>query len=353
MPSSPDAAGLSARPRASIVGAFLEGWRRVLGAPVLTLGILSATFLTALPLGIVASGRSSTPSRIEPRSGTCGSRDGTPSGPASSPRRPRASARTFTHEILGFGGTLAALSGFLDARPLDPAIAGSRRGLRRSVGVSVRRHSRSSRAGRPVRPSAFFAACGVYFSAVPAAGRRGRPCYWAALRWLHPWLFGTLYDRWTRDLDAEHQVVAVRVGALRRLSSVASWSSVSSPTSRRFARSSRIGAACISALGASIRFIRRRPAASCWRSISSTSSPPLVIAAPLAADGAVGGRARLARAARRRRSTSWPASGPSSRSWPPRSCSSRANSRTRPTPPRRSPSGRIRRPSRRSRTSGE
>ena len=65
MPSSPDdearaarldAAGLAARSRASILGAFLEGWRRVLGAPVLTIGILTATFLTALPLGIALQG---------------------------------------------------------------------------------------------------------------------------------------------------------------------------------------------------------------------------------------------------------------------------------------------------------
>lgn len=38
------------RPRATVVGAFLEGWRRVLGAPALVFGIWIAATLVALPL---------------------------------------------------------------------------------------------------------------------------------------------------------------------------------------------------------------------------------------------------------------------------------------------------------------
>ena len=42
MPSSSEPAR-PAMPRATAVGAFLEGWRRVLAAPALTLGVMAAT----------------------------------------------------------------------------------------------------------------------------------------------------------------------------------------------------------------------------------------------------------------------------------------------------------------------
>jgi len=43
-------------PRATILGAFLEGWRRVLHAPALALSVMGAMFLCALPLGLALRG---------------------------------------------------------------------------------------------------------------------------------------------------------------------------------------------------------------------------------------------------------------------------------------------------------
>ena len=248
---------LAARPRASIVGAFLEGWRRVLGAPVLTLGILTATFLTALPLGIALQGELTRHlgSSLEAER-SASSWDPIWAGEFQSQASP--TARTFTDQILGFGGTLAALSGFLDAESLDPTIAAVVAGY---VGLWVFLSGgildRLARA-RPVRPFAFFAACGGYFLRFVRLAVVIGPCYWLLFAKLHPWLFGTVYDRFTRDLDAEHQVVAVRialylvfVSLLIAVNLIADFAKVRAVVEDR--------RSVISALGAGLRFIRRRP----------------------------------------------------------------------------------------------
>ena len=43
------------------MGAFLEGWRRVLRAPALTVFALAMTFLLALPLGMLMKGAKKVP----------------------------------------------------------------------------------------------------------------------------------------------------------------------------------------------------------------------------------------------------------------------------------------------------
>jgi len=253
-----DAAGLAARPHASIVGAFLEGWRRTLSAPVLTLGILSATFVTALPLGIALQGE------LARQFGSSLEAERSEStwnliwaGEFQSQASPM--ARTFTHEILGFGGTLAALSGFLDAESLDPTIAAVVVGyIGLWVFLSGGILDRFAR-GRPLRPFSFFAACGAYFLRFVRLAVVIGPCYWLLFAKLHPWLFGTLYDRFTRDLAAEHQVVGVRVALylvfvslLVAVNLVADFAKVRAVVEDR--------RSAISALGAALRFIRRRAA---------------------------------------------------------------------------------------------
>jgi hypothetical protein len=257
MPSSPDAAGHGPRPRAPVLGAFLEGWRRVLGAPLLTIGVLAATFLTALPLGIALQ------NEIEGHLGS--SLEAERSAFAWNPiwagefgARASPIARTFTHEILGFGGTLATLSRFLDAQSLDPTITAVAVGyIGLWIFLSGGILDRLAR-GRPVRSFAFFAACGTYFVRFIRLAAVIGPCYWLLFAVLHPWLFGSLYDRWIRDLAAEHQVLAVRVGlyvifvsALVAVNLVADFAKVRAVVEDR--------RSVISALGASLRFIRRRP----------------------------------------------------------------------------------------------
>ena len=257
MPSSLDAAGLDARPRASVLGAFLEGWRRVFGAPVLTIGILAATFFSALPLGVALQ------NELERHLGASleGGRSEYQWNPIwAGEFRLHASptARTFTHEILGFGGTLAALSGLVDAQTLDPTIAAVVAGyIGLWIFLSGGILDRLAR-GRPVRSFAFFAACGAYFLRFVRLAAIIGPCYWLLFTKLHPWLFGDVYDRWTRDLAVEQQVVAVRVGlyfvfvsALVAVNIVADFAKVRAVVEDR--------RSVISALSAALRFIRRRP----------------------------------------------------------------------------------------------
>ncbi len=216
------------------------------------------TFVTALPLGIALQGE------LARQLGSSLEAERSEStwnpiwaGEFQSQASPM--ARTFTHEILGFGGTLATLSGFLDAESLDPTIAAVVVGY---VGLWVFLSGgildRFAR-GRPLRPFAFFAACGGYFLRFVRLAVVIGPCYWLLFAKLHPWLFGTLYDRFTRDLTAEHQVVGVRVALylvfvslLVAVNLVADFAKVRAVVEDR--------RSAISALGAALRFIRRRPA---------------------------------------------------------------------------------------------
>src|SRR6187431_3069413 len=120
MASSPD----TATPRATALGAFLEGWRRVLRAPAITLGVLAVLFLLALPLALALRGMltehlgsSAVAERV--------AWNWDAGWAAEFAAQAQGIGRTFTHEILGFGGTLSVISGFFDAKPLSPAIAGA------------------------------------------------------------------------------------------------------------------------------------------------------------------------------------------------------------------------------------
>ena len=124
-------------------------------------------------------------------------------------RRVRAQAqglgRTFTHEILGFGGTLANVSGLLDRRELNPTVAGAIVAYVAAwIFLSGGLLDRLAR-GRPIRTAAFFSACGVYFVRFLRLAVVIGAVYRALFRWLQPWLFTTVYDRLTRDLTEERK----------------------------------------------------------------------------------------------------------------------------------------------------
>src|SRR5713101_5382948 len=119
MASSPE----SGIRRATVFGAFIEGWRRVLSAPLVTLAVLVATFLTALPLALVLRGM------LAEHLGSSLEADQAIGGwnarwAAEFTQQAQGVGRTFTHEILGFGGTIATLSRFVDNQPLNPALLG-------------------------------------------------------------------------------------------------------------------------------------------------------------------------------------------------------------------------------------
>ena len=254
MVSSPNASG---HDRTPVLGAFVEGWRRVLAAPAVALGVLVATFLTALPLAIVLreSLREHLGSSLQADQAAAGWNAGWASEFA---QQAQGIGRTFTYEILGFGGTLGNISRLLDRQSLNPALAGAVTFyLALWMFLSGGILDRFARA-RPVRAHAFFAACGVFFFRFLRLAVVAGAVYWALFRWLHPYLFDHLYGRWTRDMTSERDGLILRAGlyvvfvlALALVNIVVDFAKVRAVLEDR--------RSMIGALAASVRFLRRRP----------------------------------------------------------------------------------------------
>ena len=253
MPASPE-------PRAIpgiVLGAFLEGWRRVLRAPVVAASMLAATFLLALPLGMVMQ-RS-----LETHLGHSVEADAAAQGwnagwAAEYGAQAQGLGRTFSYEILGFGGTLANLSDLLDHNGLNPILAlGVATSIALWVFLSGGLLDRFAR-GRPVRTAQFFSACGVYTLRFARLGIVIGAAYYALFRWLHPFLFERVYHHFTRDMTVERDAAMLRIGlyvvfllALAVVSVIADFAKVRTVVEDR--------RSMLGALGASVRFIRRRP----------------------------------------------------------------------------------------------
>ena len=206
MPSSSDR---PVRPRARVLASWLDGWRRALGAPAITAGVLVATLLAALPLAIAIGDRVETD--LDASAEAVRAAEGwNAEWAAEFGARAQGVARTFTHEIIGFGGTLATASRFVDAETLDPAIGTAVAGYIAVWlflwGGILDRFARQ----RPIRGAAFFAACGVFFGRFLRLALLVGPINWALFLWVHPLLFDDAYDWWTRDLTSEREAAIVR-----------------------------------------------------------------------------------------------------------------------------------------------
>src|SRR5436190_5953235 len=121
--ATPPRPGASATPRRTpVLGAFLEGWRRVVRAPALTLGVLGATFALALPLAMAMQ------TAIAAHLGNSLGADRVAQGWDASwasefGAQAQGASRSCRPEFLGFGGTLAIISDLLDKVALNPSIA--------------------------------------------------------------------------------------------------------------------------------------------------------------------------------------------------------------------------------------
>ena len=255
MPSSPDPRAGVARPRATILGAWLEGWRRVLRAPALGAGMLAVTFLLALPMALTLG------AMLRTHLGASREADRAAAGwnagwAAEFGAQAQGLGQTFSHEILGFGGTLANFSNFIDRRPVNPAMAGAA-----AVYIAIWVFfsggilDRLAR-GRPVGAAAFFAACGVYFLRFLRLAVVFGTAYWLILTVLHPYLLGTVYGRWTRDVTLERQAIVARallyaivLAALMLVNLVADFAKVRAVVEDR--------RSMLGAITASLRFLRR------------------------------------------------------------------------------------------------
>ncbi len=259
MPSSPErsrTATPGAR-RTPVLGSFLEGWRRVFRAPVLVVSVLGATYLFALPMAMLVRGSIAAHlgSSLEAEAAATGW-----NAAWASEFESQASGleRTFTFEILGFGGTMATLSRFLDRQSLNPTLAIAVVGyIALWIFLSGGILDRLAR-GRPVRTAAFFSACGTYFVRFLRLAVFVGTAYWLLFSWLHPFLFRTLYNGWTRNMTEERDAIALRgllyvvfLQAIGVVSLVADYAKVRAVVEDR--------RSMLSALLASVRFIRRRP----------------------------------------------------------------------------------------------
>jgi hypothetical protein len=255
MRSSPDVPW-NARPRVAVSAAFLEGWRRVLGAPALTAGLLLVTIATALPPALVV--RSSIADHLGSSRAADRLLEGwDPRWAAEFGQEARGVARTLTIEVLGAAGTLAAVSAIADGMLPHPAIAATAAVyVTLWVFLSGGLLDRLAR-GRPVGGAAFFSASGVFFFRFLRLAAVIGSCYWVIFRWLHPFLFETLWNRWTRDLTSETAALQIRVGlylvlaaALLAVGVLADYARVRAVVEDR--------RSMLGALAASIRFVRRR-----------------------------------------------------------------------------------------------
>lgn len=248
----------SAKPtvKTPVLGAYLEGWRRVLRAPALAASLLVVTLLTALPLGIALG------AMIGEHLGASAIADKPAwnwdaGWAAEFAAQAQGLGRTFTHEIIGFGGTLKILSDIVDARALNPTLAGAAVAYAALwmflTGGILDRLAR----GRPVRTAAFFAASGAYFVRLIRLGIVMVAAYWTLFRYLHPWLFTRVYDHYTRNMTAERDGLLLRVGLYLLFGLVLCLANLVFDFAKvRLVVEDR--RSVISALGASMRFLRRR-----------------------------------------------------------------------------------------------
>lgn len=243
--------------KAPIVGSFLEGWRRVIAAPALAASLLVVTLLVALPLGRVLGGMLETNLGSSLRAHTA-AWNWDEGWAAEFGAEAQGLGKTFTHEIIGFGGTLKILSGIADNQPLNTTLVGAVIAYGMLwlflTGGILDRLAR----GRAVRAAGFFAACGAYFGRMLRLFVVMGATYWAIFKWAHPFLLTRVYDHYTRDMTSERDGMIVRVvlyllfGLLLFVANlIFDYAKVRLVVEDR--------RSVISALGASMRFLRRRP----------------------------------------------------------------------------------------------
>ena len=245
-----------------MIGSFVEGWRRVIAAPALSASLLVVTLLVALPLGRALGGmiEANLGSSVEAHTAAW---NWDAAWAAEFAAQAQGLGKTFTHEIIGFGGTLKILSGIADNQPLNTTLAGavmaySALWLFLSGGIL----DRLAR-GRAVRAAGFFSACGGYFGRMLRLAIVMWTTYWAMLKWLHPFLFVRVYDHFTRDMTAEKNGLLVRVLLYLAFGLTLFIANVIFDYAKvRIVVEDR--RSVIGALGASMRFLRRRP----FRSLS-------------------------------------------------------------------------------------
>lgn len=204
-------------PRSTTLGAFLEGWRRTLLAPAITLGVSGFAVFLAWLLEVTL-------------------------------------ATPFADTVATFHAARTQLEwGVVEPATARVVTACLVMWLFLSGGIL----DRMARA-RPIRTAAFFAACGIHAVRFLRLALLVAPFYWLVFGWVYRYLFGTLWTRWTNEFTTVREGIEIRapfyaivVLLLVLLHLVHAFARVRTVVEDR---RSMIGAA-----GAAIRFVRRRP----------------------------------------------------------------------------------------------
>lgn len=259
MPSSPDVAPV--RSRATVVGAWLEGWRRAIRAPGVALAAWALTVLVTLPLAAllredVAAHLGSSAMAEDALHGWSQDWSGEFASEA------RDIAATLTREVLGATVTVATLSRIAEGVSLPPWLAGTVVVyLIIWIFLSGGIVDRLARA-RPLGAAMFLSLCGRYFGRLLRLALGAALAYWLLFGFVHPLLFGSVFDAWTRDATNEPRSLAL-LAALYAVFFVLLGivSLVIDFTRVRLVVEDR--RSTLAALAAGLRFVRRR----FWRTV--------------------------------------------------------------------------------------
>lgn len=211
MPSSSDARQAQPRPRGTVIGAFLEGWRRTLRAPGVTAAVWTVTTLVTLPLAATLH------DAIVTHLGASTSAERALSGwdldwTGEFAEQAEGVGTSLTREVLGAAGFVATLSRIFDGAPPAPALVGAIAiYLGAWIFLSGGIVDRIAR-GRPVGGATFVALAARYFPRLLRLTVLAGVAYWTLFQTLHPWLFGSVFDRLTRDVARESHALAILAG---------------------------------------------------------------------------------------------------------------------------------------------
>lgn len=243
----------------SVVAAWRDGWRRVTAAPAVAAGVFVLTFVLALPLAMMM--RDALGAHLSGSLAADSAADGVNydwwqefSAQATG------LGTSFSPSIIGFAAVMDNVSGVLDGRgksgPIAWILVLYMAGWLFVSGGIIDRYARQ----RPVRTSAFFAACGVYFFRFLRLSILAGGVYWWLFAWVHPWLFDEVYVNLTRGLSVERPAFFLRLffyvlfgGLVVAVNLLFDYAKVRMVVEDRFS--------AIGGLAAAAGFVRRHPRA--------------------------------------------------------------------------------------------
>jgi hypothetical protein len=190
--------------------AWIDGWKRVAGAPAIAAGVFALTFVLALPLAMTMRGM------LQTHLGESLAADQAAAGVnygwwQEFTGQTSGLGATFVPTIIGFAATLDNISSLIDGQkeivPVVAALALYLVGWTFIAGGILDRYARQRR----TRAHGFFGASGVYFFRFLRVAIFAGIFYWWMFDFVRYWLFVEWYPVLTRDLSVERAVFALRL----------------------------------------------------------------------------------------------------------------------------------------------